>query len=87
MPGHNRGCPNRQSIGADAWHVLSQRNPANGVVRLYLSFPGEEFHIKRSWQAFHFRPDRHEILMTRPVLLLHDAAWKQHNGRILNGEP
>ena len=66
MPGHNRGCPNRQSIGADAWHVLSQRNPANGVVRLYLSFPGEEFHIKRSWQAFHFRPDRHEILMTRP---------------------
>ena len=45
MPGHNRGCPNRQSIGADAWHVLSQRNPANGVVRLYLSFPGEEFHI------------------------------------------
>ncbi len=46
MPGHNRGCPNRQSIGADAWHVLSQRDSANSVVRLNLSFPGAEFHIK-----------------------------------------
>ncbi len=51
MPGHNRGCLNRQSIGADAWHVLSQRNSANSVVRLYLSFPGEEFHIKAGQQT------------------------------------
>ncbi len=45
MPGHNRGCPNRQSIGADAWQVLSQRDSANGIARLNRSFPGGEFHI------------------------------------------
>ncbi len=53
MPGHNRGFPNRQSIGADARHVFCRAILQTEPTCLNLSFQREEFHVNERFPVGH----------------------------------